>query len=260
MKKATKKRLFETAIGFMALIIAIAVWIIVEKTVKNQFLVPSFKQTVKSMFVIFGEGFFWRALGKTMLKVVLSVVFSFILALIVSSLGKIFSYSKPFFKPIVSIIRTLPTMAILVLILIYSNRTVAPIIVSSLVLFPMMYAQFNTAFDSIDEGVISATKVFKLSKKDRLFKVFVPMVTPNILSHLGSNFSFAIKLVISAEIMAYTFTSIGGMMQEANAMIDAPRLMALTIIAVVLGLIIELIFHVVFKYSFKWYKEDKNND
>jgi len=257
MKKLKKENLLEFILGVASLIFAVTIWIIVEKTVKNEYLVPSFKQTVKSAFAVFCEGFFWRALAKTLLKVFFSVIISFILALIVAGLGKVVKGTKSFVKPIVSILRTLPTMAVLVLILIYSGRTVAPIIVSSLVLFPMMYAQFCTAFDSIDEGIIRATRVFKLSKKDRLFKVYVPMVAPSVLSHLGGNVSFAIKLVISAEIMASTFTSLGGMMQEANAILDVPRLMALTIIAVILGILFELIFHVIFNKSFKWYKGGK---
>ena len=151
-------------------------------------------------------------------------------------------------------------MAILVLILIYTDRTTAPIIVASLVLFPMMYAQFSTSFDMIDDGIIKATKVFNLSKKDKLFKVYLPLIAPSVLSHTGSNLSFAIKLIISAEVMAYTFTSIGGMMESANATLDISRLMALTLVAVLLGLLVELIFNVIYRYSFRWLKGEEEYD
>ena len=151
-------------------------------------------------------------------------------------------------------------MAILVLILIYTDRTTAPIIVASLVLFPMMYAQFSTSFDMIDDGIIKATKVFNLSKKDKLFKVYLPLIAPSVLSHTGSNLSFAIKLIISAEVMAYTFTSIGGMMESANATLDISRLMALTLVAVLLGLLVELIFNIIYMCSFKWLKGEEEYD
>ena len=177
-----------------------------------------------------------------------------------SLLTKVFKPFGAFMKPIVGVIRTLPTMAVLVLILIYTDKFTAPVIVSVLVLFPMIYAQFNTALSSVDEGVINATKVFNLTKRQKTFKVFLPMVAPPVFSHVGSNLSFAIKLVISAEVMAYSFTSIGGMMQTANVSFDIPRLAALTLVAVICGLIIEGVFNLLTKLCFKWQRSEVAND
>lgn len=256
MKNFFKKNAWSICAGLLSLVFMWALWFIAQKTVKNEYLIPSFSQTIIAFFALLKEGFFWQSLSKTLLKVLLSFAISFVLGLIFAGVCKVFNWSKPFFKPILSVIRTLPTMAILVLILIYTNRTTAPIIVASLVLFPMIFAQFITAFDTINSDVINTTKVFNISKKEKMVKIYLPMVAPSILSHMGSNLSFAIKLVISAEVMAYTYASIGGMMESAHALIDIPRLMALTIIAILLGLIIELVFAIINKYAFKWAKGD----
>lgn len=259
MKNIFKKNIWSFILGLFSLLIMWLVWFIAQKAVKNEYLIPSFSQTITAFFNLLKEGFFWQSLSKTLLKVVLSFVISFVLGLILAGLCKLFSWSKPFFKPILVVIRTLPTMAILVLILIYTSRTTAPIIVASLVLFPMIFAQFLTAFDTIDSDVINTTKVFNISKKEKMTKIYLPMIAPSILSHMGSNLSFAIKLVISAEVMAYAYTSIGGMMESAYALIDIPRLMALTLVAILLGLIIEFVFAIINKYAFKWTRGDKDD-
>lgn len=260
MKAYLKRRLPSAIAGALSLLVMWLVWFVAHKTVKNEYVLPSFSQTLSAFWIVLGEAFFWRALFKTLLKVVYSFLISFALALCLSLLTKIFKHLGAFMKPIVSVIRTLPTMAVLVLILIYTDKMTAPIIVSVLVLFPMIYAQFNTALQSVDEGIINATKVFNLTKSQKTFKVFLPMVAPPVFSHVGSNLSFAIKIVISAEVMAYSFTSIGGMMQTANVYFDIPRLAALTLVAVILGLVIEGIFNLVCRACFKWQRSEVAND
>ena len=260
MKKFILNNYLSLILGFSSLVFMWLTWIIIQVTIKNEYLIPSFSDTINAFFALLNEEFFYKALSRTLLKVLVAFAVSFLLAIVVAGVGKLFKSTRSFFKPILSIIRTLPTMAILVLILIYTDRTTAPIIVASLVLFPMMYAQFSTSFDMIDDGIIKATKVFNLSKKDKLFKVYLPLIAPSVLLHTGSNLSFAIKLIISAEVMAYTFTSIGGMMESANATLDISRLMALTLVAVLLGLLVELIFNVIYKCSFKWLKGEDEGD
>lgn len=260
MKKFLKKNWLNITLGALSLIVMWVVWIIAEKTVKNEFVLPGFIDTFKSLFALFGEKFFWQAVLSSLKKVLYAFLISFVLAGVFAVLGKVFKPFGAFLKPLLTTVRTLPTMAVLVLILIYTNRTVAPVIVAVLVLFPMIYAQFNVAFNGIDDGIVSAVKAYKLSRSKALFKVYLPMTAPSIISHTGSNLSFGIKLIISAEVMASTYTSIGGMMQVANSYMEVSRLAALTLVAVILGLIVELAFYLITVKAFKWQKTEVEND
>ncbi len=260
MKRFIKKNYVNFLIGLSALIFMWAVWFFAQILVKNEYVVPTFQDTIKALFIEFSNVIFWTALLRTLFKVLVAVILSFVLSLIFSVLGKVIKNSRAFFKPILAVLRTLPTMAILVLILIYTNRNVAPIIVASLVLFPLMYSQFNTAFDSVDDGLINAMKVFNLSKRQRIFKIYLPMVAPSVISNLGGNLSFGIKLIISAEIMANTYMSLGGLLKQADEYLQIPTLMALTLFSVILGLVIELVFHAICSYAFKWNKGEGKND
>lgn len=260
MKNYLKKNWLNYTLGALSLIAMWLVWIIAVKTVKNEYVVPSVTQTINALFTLFGEEIFWLAVLSSLKKVLYAFLISFALALTLSLLGKVFKSVGVFFKPILTVVRTLPTMAILVLILIYTNKTIAPVIVAVLVLFPMIYAQFNVAFEGIDDGIISTVKAYKLTKSQAFFKVYLPMIAPSIVSHTGSNLSFGIKLIISAEVMAYSYTSIGGLMQAANGVFDISRLAALTLVAVFLGLIVEVVFYVISAKAFKWQKAEVEND
>ena len=52
---------------------------------------------------------------------------------------------------------------------------------------------------------------------------------------------FAVKLVVSAEVLAGTFVSVGGAMQEARASMDIPLLFALTIVTVAFAAVLEML-------------------
>lgn len=260
MKEFFRKRLPTMIIGLSSLVAIWLIWFLGAKTIKNEYVLPTFSQTISALFEVVKEEFFWRALSNTLLKTLYAFIISFLLAGIFSAIEKLAIGFGVFMKPIIIVIRTLPTMAVLVLILIYTDRFTAPIIVAVMVMFPMIYAQFNVAFKNIDDGIISATKVFRLTKKQKLFKVYLPLIAPPVISHIGSNLSFGIKLIVSAEIMAYTYVSLGGMMQTASGYMEVARLAGLTLVAVILGLILELVFYLTTRFAFKWNVAEVNND
>ena len=86
--------------------------------------------------------------------------------------------------------------------------------------------------------------------------MFLPQIAEPVVSQTGSNFSFCIKLTVSAEVMAYTLRSLGGLMATANAYFEIPRLMALTLISVLLGLLFEFVFNLITKKCFKWNRQE----
>lgn len=255
-----KNRLYNLIFSVFSIAIIVALWAIVALVVKNEYVVPTVSETLSATFKLFTESAFYVALGLTLLRTIIAVVISFAIAFIMAILSQIFPLVKKLFSPLISIIRIVPTMAVLLVILLWTNPTIAPVVVAVLVMLPMIYSQFITAFNGIDEGIINAAKVFNLTKHQRIFKVYLPQVALPIVSQTGSNFSFCIKLIISAEVMAYTFRSIGGLMTTANVFFEIPRLMGLTLISVIIGLLIEIVFNFITKKCFKWNNAEVKND
>ena len=256
MKNFVKKHGAGLLLSFGALIFMWLVWIVSALIVKNEYVIPTFSSAMKEFFSLLKEEFFWQSFFNTLYRVLTATLISFVLGGFLAILGYLIKPVAKFLKTIIAFIRTLPTMAVILLILIWTSPNTAPIIVAILVLFPMIYAQFASALNGIDDGLINAIKVFRISKKDVFLKIYLPQVAPEVLTHLGSNLSFGIKLIVSAEVMAYTFKGLGGMLQLANVYVNTARLSALTIVTVLTGIIIELVFYFVFKNAFKWKREE----
>lgn len=216
-----------------------AVWIIAYFAEGNDYVIPSFWDTFAAMFSLFGGAEFWRAFGMTMLRTLISFALSFVLAAVLSSLA---AASRPFngiMRPVVAVLRSVPTMAIILILLLWTSPSAAPVVVSFLVAFPMVYSQFMAAFGGIDVRLAEMAKVYGVPASQRILKIYIPAVLPNILSQTGAVFSLTLKVMVSAEVMARTYVSIGGLMQDAKNFLEIPELFALTLVTVIVGGLLE---------------------
>lgn len=260
MKKYFLKNKNAVILSVVSLCIMWAVWIIAYYAVGNDYIIPSFKDTFLSFFKCLTEGEFWIAFAFTLLRTLGSFLISFLLAAAccaLSSLSKIF---KGLLNPLIVILRTLPTLAVILILLIWTNVTVAPIIVTILLLFPVTYSQFLAAVEGIDTDVLEMAKMYNVSKRDRLLKIYLPMSAPAVFSQIGANVSLGLKVMISAEVLSNTYKSLGGMMQNARVFLEMPRLAALTLVAVFSGLLLEFAFAQFKRINSKWRKTPDDID
>lgn len=228
------------------------VWIIAYYAVGNDYIVPSFFESIKSFFKCFTDGVFWIAFSSTLLRTIITVAISFIVSVALAILSILSKRFTCFIKTIIAVLRALPTLAVILIILVWTSPKVAPIIVTFLVVFPMFYSQILSAVGEIDYGLFEMVRAYNISKKQKLFKIFLPLISPNVFSQLGADISLAIKVMISAEVLANTYKSLGGLMQSARMYVEMPRLAALTIVAILLGVIVEVTFSQLERVLFKW--------
>lgn len=256
MKKFWGERKLNIICSAASLVLMWLAWIIAYYCVRNDYVIPSFWDSVVALWAVFKEAKFWTAFLFTFLRTLEAFFISFALAAlfsVCSAAGRIFS---SLIKPIMVILRTLPTLAVILMLLIWSTPRVAPVIVTVLVMFPMIYAQIEAAVGEIDGGLKEMLLVYGVSKKERIFKAYLPLVAPNVLSQTGANVSLALKIMISAEVLANTAQSLGGMMQTARFYLDMPRLAALTIASVVLGLVADAGFSQLKRVTYKWSRKE----
>lgn len=258
MERKRGREKFNILYSVLALAAMWLAWLIAALCVKNEYLVPSVGESVKEFFTLFGQAFFWRALGWTVLRTLSAFAISFILGLLCAVAGVVFAPFAAFLRPIISVCRTLPTMAVILLILIWSSPRTAPIVVTVLVLFPMIYAQLTQAIEGVDKGLLQMARVYEMPKGKVLSQIYIPQIAPAALQGAGTDISFGIKLTISAEVMASTYTAIGGLMSEAQIYYNLPRLAALTLCAVLLGIAVEALFRLIDMFTFKWREGERS--
>lgn len=239
MKKKISDKAFNLIFTLTALVLMWVIWVIAYFAEGNEYVIPSFGDAMKEAWELLGGAVFWHAFANTLLRTLEAFALSFVLAAALSALSEACRPFGAIFRPFVAVLRTIPTMAIILILLLWTTPLAAPVIVAFLVTFPLVYAQFSAAFAGVDRKLLEMAKLYGVPRSRRLFKIYVPAVLPNILSQAGAAFSLTLKIMVSAEVMARTYRSIGGLMQDARNYLEIPELFALTVLTVVAGGLLE---------------------
>jgi NitT/TauT family transport system permease protein len=223
-----------------ALAFLLLVWAIAYVSVGNELLVPSLPDSLAAVGKLLVGGAFWRALGMSLLR----ALFAFSIAFVFAAVFAIISYLSPsfcnFFAPIVSAMRSLPVLAVLLILLAFLGAGQAPIAVAFLSLFPMLYTGVLAALSGIDKQLIAVSRVHGARLWKRITHIYLPLSSPYVLREAGGALSYSLKLIVSAEVLSQTARSLGGMMQEARVYAEMPTLFALVTVTFLVGLLLEL--------------------
>ena len=251
MKGKTEKilNLILPIISFLAIVL---LWAIMAKSVDSEYILPSIRKTAKEFFALLKSGKFYRSFALSLLRSLLSFSISFILAFVLATLSAKIKFAKKVITPIIAVIRALPTIAIVLLLLFWTNSKIAPVIVTMLVVLPTIYTHLDSAFFSLDRTVIEAGRVDGANEKQIFINIELPQILPVVYSTIGSGISLNFKLMVAAEVIAQTANSIGYMLNTAKVYFEIANMLAIVCYCVLFGIIIEVIFSFLSKKTANW--------
>lgn len=249
MKKLNK--LFNFILPLVTIGCLLVVWSIVAVAENNEFIVPSVSKTVQEFFKLFGEQKFYVYFGQTVLRSVIAFSISFLISCVLAYCASKRLWAEKIILPVISIIRALPTIAISWLLLFWTNEQVAPVVITMLVVLPTSYTQVKGALESVNKNTLDAGKVDGANWVNLLFRIEIPQIMPDIYSVIGSGLALNFKLMVAAEVLSATLSSIGTMLNLARPF-EVARTLALTLVILILGLTVEFLFNALSKKAGDW--------
>lgn len=233
----------------------VTLWAVSSEIVGNEYLLPSIGQTVKEFLSLFTKGAFYVAYFRTLLRSVVAFLIAFAVAFALALVSYKSFIAQKIINPFVSVARALPTIAVVLLALVWTNSEIAPVIVTTLVVMPTAYAGILNALLSVDKEQLEACKVFGIDEKTVLKRVKIPQVAPYLLSVAGTSLSLNIKLMVAGEVIASTSRSIGNALYLSKLYEQTAQTFALVIVTVITGLLVEAFFSALSKKFGRW-KDD----
>lgn len=252
MKKRRSEKIIGIIVPIIPIICIIVIWEAMALAANDVYVLPTFAQTVSRFFELFTYGAFYSALFSTLLRSLIAFAISFVIASILSFLASEYKNAKRAITPIIAFMRALPTIAVVLLLVVWTNSQVAPVIVTMLVVLPTVYANMTDAFSVVDKDVVQALKLYGVPKKQILKKVIVPQMTPAILHSVGAGLSLNLKLMVAAEVLSQTPVSMGYLLNFSKTYYEISTMLSLVIVSVVIGILIELVFGILSKKAGKW--------
>ena len=238
IKGSTKNSIIYSLVGVA---VVFALWFLLYFVVADAYLIPSPVEVIKASFLNFASSEFYLHLLNTLKRVLLALLISFVLGVTLAIFSSLNAKFEGVMLTIISILRSLPVFAVLLIILVFVLRTNVPVVVCVLSLFPIVYSQTLTYLSTIDPKQKQMLKLYKVPLKKQITSVYLKGYLPLFLKQLGESFSFALKLIVSAEILASVYKSICGDMSAAYDATNVTALFSLTLIICLLGVVVELI-------------------
>lgn len=230
----------------------IFVWELCSYFTKNSLLFPSGKELSSSLFTIFSS---WRGYLiilsslKTMIYAIFSALF---LGGITAFISKKSENFKNFIEPLMLILKSLPTVGIILLIMIWSKLDNVPFLIGTAISVGTVYDSFYGAFQNMDQDLKYMCRLFQVSLLDRILGIYLPALYFSVASIIPTLFSLTLKVVIAGEILAQIDNTIGGELYYQKTLFNTDLFFAWLITTVILIWGIQTVLNILDKNLNRW--------
>lgn len=217
----------------------LGLWQIGSLIVGYSILLPSPGLTLRKLWALLGQSFFWLSIGNTLFSITLGFLSATILAVVVAALSHHHKWVGDLVSPLMLIFKSVPVASFIILILIWFSSGHLSIIISFIMVLPIVYTNILTALGQLDPEMTEVSQVFALTPYAKLRYITLPQVLPYLQSACLVSLGLSFKAGIAAELIGLPKNSIGEHLFSAKLYLDTPNLFAWTVAIVLLSFFYE---------------------
>lgn len=210
------------------------IWELCSYVTKNPLLFPNLKELLKSLIAILSEIKGFSIIFSTLKTMFYSIFSALFLGGIAAFGAKKSITFKNFIDPSMLILKSLPTVGIILLIMIWSKLDNVPFLIGMIISIGTVYDSFYGAFFNMDEDLKDMCRLFQVSLWDRVLGIYLPSLYFSVSSLIPSIFALTLKVVIAGEILAQIDNSIGGELFYQKTLFNTDAFFAWLIITVII--------------------------
>lgn len=222
-----------------AMVFLLLVWQGAALAVGREILIPTPKATFNEILRIMGGPHFQTAVGNTLKRAVTGFAVALLAGL---GLGLAGGFSKPVYyllRPFVLVSKAVPTMAMILLALIWLESEKAPVLVGFVVVFPILYENVVQGIRQVDPKLVEMMSVFEQNKWQQLKHLYLPSIGGYLSSGMAAAMALNLKIIIAAEVLSQPRISMGTSFQIERANLNTAGVFAWSFITIVLAALLE---------------------
>lgn len=240
--------------SIISMLLIILIWILLSKFIDNEVMIPTIKSTLLSLINIVRDKSFFHIIKMTLLRSFIGFIISLFLAITLGVLSNISKFIYNFMVPILNFLKSVPTMAIIILALIWLNNNIAPMFVGFIMVFPILYETVLNGILNVDIDIINMAKLYKISRKTLIKDIYIPSIFINLKLVLTSTLGLNLKMVIAGEALAQPKYAVGSNLQLEKLYLNTSGVFAWIIIILLIVNILDFIL----KLGTNFFKTSKN--
>ena len=234
---------------FLGTIFVLGLWFLLSFIFdKGGAIFPSPILTFQKLIVLLQEPNTYRSIGYSFLKMLIGFFGSFIVAIVLGTFAGNHPRLYDFLRPLMTVIKSVPTVAIVYLVIVIISAKNAPLAVVFVVCFPILYESVAGGIRNVDKDYIEASRVDGANYLKSTLYIKLPLAVHYIIVGIVSSFALSFKIEIMAEVIAgLTRNGLGSVIyyEQITKYDDMTGIFAYALIAVVIVLLVTLLEEVV---------------
>ncbi len=244
-----KKRIISIIFGVLILLLT---WEFVAILINNDLVIPKISSVLKAFGEIFSSNEIYKIIIISIIKIVILLLISFVIAIILS----IFSYKSKrfayFIKPFMLILKSMPMIAIIVLVLMVFNMKLSSSIATMFVIIPIVYEGVFGGLNGIPSDIIDDVKTYTDEKKiSVIFEMQLPLIRDIIVSCFAQTAGLGFKVMLMSEYVSPSNKSMGALMRRYYNINEMAKVYCVVIISIILVALIDFAFKKIIKKASK---------
>lgn len=157
--------------------------------------------TLLGLFLIYNLGY-WEATMDTLALVLTSVILSIIVGVPIGIWMSQSNKVQNVMTPILDFMQTMPAFVYLIPAVLFFGIGVVPGIISSVIFaMPPTIRLTNLGIRQVPQELIEASDAFGSTRKQKLFKVQLPLSKPSIMAGINQSIMLSLSMVVTASLV-----------------------------------------------------------
>lgn len=236
----------------LALIIFLITWQVAAISIDNSIYLPTIPCVIKNLINIVQEESFIYNVGSSLFRSFMSFIIALLGGCILGLVSFLSTTFRNFFKPLNALSTSIPTMVLVVLALIWFDKDMAPFIVGTLIVFPILYEGILSSLLNINKDIIEMSMIYEVPGRYKFKNLYLPTMKLQILNFVVSTFSLGFKVVIAGEVHGQPTYGIGTVIQYEKINFNTEAIFAWIVILAIISFILGMVQKLIRKKIFKW--------
>lgn len=244
-------------------VVGVAVWLLLWQIValleNNVFIIPTPFETIKTLLTLLDDVVFLKSIVLTLFRVFTGFFLSVSFGVVFGVFSGISKWVHDIIKPVIVIFKATPVISVILMISIYVNSEVAPILIAFLMCFPIVWTNTYQGIIQTDHNLLEMAKCFNVSRKDVLWGIYLPSIRPYVVAGITMAIGISWKVTVAAEVFSYPKFAIGKKLYQSKIYVETPELFAWTFVVICLSFAFEyLVKYYLKKFESPGVAYDKN--
>lgn len=218
---------------FGSLLLLLLLWQSLALWINRSVILPTPIEVIQKTIVLLFTKSTYIHLFSTFIRAHLALLMALVLSFGLAYGTMKVQWMKALFQPWIRILQTIPQISFIILLMFITDSKKTILWVVGFMIFPVAYHSFSQGFNAIYDKYHKQIQLDKQPWYRNLYKIYMPLQKPTLMTLLETLIPMSLKITVMSEVLIYTTTGLGHILNHARANIDMPLVFSYTMLLVV---------------------------